>query len=87
MTRLPLDESLLVFATRYMLGRMSYGVGLICDEIVCAWPTLQRKTQVVLHRDIREHGEQGHSYGHECDQAAWQRVLALRVKEDAPPPS
>jgi hypothetical protein len=45
-------EVLLINATRYCLGRMSYAVGEHCDILRRSWPYLTTEAKQVIIRDI-----------------------------------
>ena len=49
------DESVVIMsAVRYMLGRMSYGVGCVCDYVVSQKDRLTKSNKEVICRDIAE---------------------------------
>ncbi|MFA6925180.1 MAG: hypothetical protein WC223_13125 [Bacteroidales bacterium] len=49
------NESVIIMsAVRYMLGRMSYGVGCVCDYVKSQKDRLTQSNKEVICRDIAE---------------------------------
>lgn len=71
------DETTLVFAFRYALGRQSTAPSHIVAELRAHWPRLNRWTQLQIKRDIQRAVEFGEVRG--CDLATWQEVLVMKV--------
>ena len=75
-----IDDLLYLAAFRYALGRSSYIVGTICDELIKA--ELSDKTKKTIVREIKEAGAvenpggRRNGLGMECD-----RKERFRVKE------
>jgi len=74
-----LDEKIvLMCAMRYALGRMTYVVSSVTDEIIKHWDEFGKGDQEVIHRDI----EKAPSLGMSCDQKRWMYILTeLKVKD------
>lgn len=66
-------ELVLNCAFRYALGRKTYIVGVIVDEIITNWDELDRYSQERIQKEIRE----AESLGMECDKKEWERILKL----------
>lgn len=79
------EETILVCAVRYGLGRMSYIVDTICEYVDENKKKLTKECINVLIRDIKEELERYHiagSYlGMECDEKRWKRLLEVLEKE------
>ena len=81
------DHLMVIAATRYCLGRMSYIVGDCADWLIKIWPLLNEKTKAIIRRDIddefrrdnevREGGGTYRPLGMDCDRKQWERVRAL----------
>lgn len=81
------DHLMVIAATRYCLGRMTYIVADCADWLIKIWPLLSADTRNIIQRDIdeafarddedREAGRQYTALGHDCDRAEWARVRAL----------
>ena len=81
------DHLMVIAATRYCLGRMTYVVGDCCDWLRKIWPILSEATQKIIRRDIeeafarddadREAGREFKALGHDCDRKQWERVRNL----------
>ena len=81
------DHLMVIAATRYCLGRMTYVVCDCCDWLIKIWPLLSPSTQRIIQRDIEEafsrddaDREAGRTYkalGHDCDRKQWERVRSL----------
>ena len=81
------DHLMVIAATRYCLGRMTYIVGDCCDWLIKIWPLLSPSTQRIVRLDIEEAFERddadreaGRTYkalGHDCDRHHWARVRGL----------
>jgi hypothetical protein len=69
------DAVLLVYATRYALGRMTFAPREIKDALVRHQGWLNVQTVDVLIRDIEEHGKRFGNYGMRCDDEQWADTL------------
>lgn len=79
--RPPMTDSMILYATRYCLGRQTYAVWECVEYLLAHWPKLGAQTRGVILRDVRyalEHDEAGA----EMDRVQWRRVLDLE-----PPPA
>lgn len=86
------DHLMVIAATRYCLGRMTYIVGDCCDWLRQIWPLLHESTQKIIQRDIEEafarddddraSGREFKELGHDCDRKQWERVRVLWMNEE-----
>ena len=81
------DESILICAVRYALGRMSYIVGEVAQYVFFKRKTLSKECIDIIIRDIEEEMERYHSVGQtlgmECDERTWKNLLeALKGELD-----
>jgi len=81
-------EFVVIAATRYALGRMTYSTSIMEDVITNGAGQMTDNCLSVLLRDIKEHGERGVKtklnnlgYGHECDYQAWMSCLRALENE------
>lgn len=87
------DHLMVIAATRYCLGRMTYIVGDCADWLVKLWPLLGDPTRAIIRRDIEEAfrrddddraaGRDYKALGHDCDRAEWAKVRGLWQGEEA----
>lgn len=81
------DHLMVIAATRYCLGRMTYIVSDCAAWLVKIWPLLNDKTKAIIQRDIEEafarddddraEGRDHKALGHDCDRAEWEKVRRL----------
>ena len=81
------DHLMVIAATRYCLGRMTYIVSDCADWLIKIWPLLSEATRKIIQRDIeeeftrddadREAGRAFKALGHDCDRHQWARVRRL----------
>ena len=85
------DESILICAVRYALGRMSYIVGEVANYVFYKCKTLSKECIDIIIRDIEEEGSfqkkryhlVGETLGMECDEKTWKNLLkALKGELD-----
>jgi ABC-type proline/glycine betaine transport system ATPase subunit len=74
------DETLLVFAMRYAIGRRTAAPSMVADKIIEVWPQLQEWTQKQMQREISDEIDRVNG-GDRCDIETWQKVLKLEVEE------
>ena len=79
------DETIIICAVRYALGRMSYIVGGVCQYVTFKRKTLSMECLEIIIRDIEEELERYHNAGQmlgmECDEKQWTRLLELLKTE------
>ena len=85
------DHLMVITATSYCLGRMTYIVGDCASWLIKIWPFLSVQTQNIIKRDLeeaftrddedREAGREYKALGNDCDRAEWERVRKLWGKE------
>ena len=75
------EETILVCAVRYALGRMSYIVGEVCSYVKFHRKKLSQYCINIIIRDIEEELERYHNSGHtlgmECDERQWVELLRI----------
>ena len=73
------DESILICAVRYALGRMSYIVGEVAQYVFYKRKTLSVECINIIVRDIEEEMERYHAAGQklgmDCDERTWKKLL------------
>ena len=73
-TRVTVDDTMMVSAVRYALGRMSYIVGWTVDETIRVWSDLSLNSRTVIERDVRQAKSDG-VVGMPIDGQEWDRLL------------
>lgn len=73
------DETILVFAFRYALGRKSTAPGFVADVLTKRWSDLQPHSRLQVQREISSAIDMGEA-GQPCDVETWKQVLALPAK-------
>ena len=68
---------LLFCAFKYSLGRMTYVVGAVVDEIKDAWNDLPKGQKENYHKEIKEAMAKGQA-GRDMDVKKWQEILELK---------
>ena len=80
-----INESIIVYATRYALGRMSYAVDDVCRYIKYYIKELSENCIDILIRDIEDEikywNDMGRTCGMECDEKQWHELLELLKEE------
>lgn len=71
----PVDETTLVFAFRYALGRQTAAPSIMVTELKRHWSNLQTWTRNQIQCDIRQ-AISGGAAGAECDVQTWNEVLS-----------
>ena len=74
----PTQRALLLYATRYALGRRSYVVREITDLLKQHWRSLWAGDRQVIQRDIEEARDR-RQLGDACDAIAWLQILELET--------
>lgn len=74
------QREIILYAVRYALGRRSYAVGQVCDEVMALLPAMSEADREVMARDIdealSEAAAHGYTLGDPCDDEAWRRLRA-----------
>jgi hypothetical protein len=70
----PTEETILVFAFRYALGRKSTAPGLVADVLKKRWRDMQPHSRVQVREEIRTAINRGDA-GHPCDVETWRVFL------------
>lgn len=72
------EETILICAVRYALGRMSYVVSEVCQYVAIQKDKLSQNCINVIVRDIEEELERVHAFGEklgmECDERQWLKL-------------
>lgn len=68
------NDTIIVCAFRYCLGRSTYVVGDCVDCLLYNWPRIGGQARAIILRDINEAIQNG-DYGMEMDGRQWERVL------------
>ena len=76
-----MKSDILFYAFRYALGRMSYCVSTVVDEIVSDWEEIDRYTQIRLHEEIRIAIRHNRA-GMKMDIESWEQILKLEVSDE-----
>lgn len=82
--RFDVDETTLVFAFRYALGRQSTAPSHVASVLRGYWPRLAGWTQRQIHREIL-YAIQAREAGRDCDVATWRGILSMPVKQEGRP--
>ena len=70
------NNIILFMAFRYALGRKTYAVGIIVDEIIDRWETLDDVDRTQYKKEIQEAINAGRA-GMDMDIIEWERILEL----------
>jgi len=72
----PTEETILVFAFRYALGRMTTAPWIVADHLIKQWANLAPHSRLQIREEIRTAINRSDA-GHPCDVETWQKVLDL----------
>lgn len=70
-----LSEDILFYAFRYTLGRMTYAVSTVADEIIRHAHEINGKTRLTMIKEITAAIEKGQA-GMDMDVKTWESVVA-----------
>lgn len=73
MVSVKLPDVFLLYSFRYALGRMTYAVGDVADQLIAYRDILQPDWRQQIVQDIHNAIENG-AAGHECDVKRWREV-------------
>ena len=76
--KITVDENILFWAFRYALGRKTYVVGDVSNEIINQWDNLSQTFQRLTHKEISEAIEKD-LVGMSIDKDCWRKVLNLEI--------
>lgn len=79
-----LSEDILFYAFRYALGRMTYAVSTVADEIILHAHEIDRKTRLTMIKEITAAIEKGQA-GMDTDVETWKSVVAELQEQQAKP--
>lgn len=69
------EKIILICAFRYALGRQTYVVSYITEEIIRKWESIERGTRELIQSEIRQHES---TFGFsEIDRKEWHKILDL----------
>ena len=75
------DMLVLMCAFRYALGRRTYIVSFVVNEIISNWNELPIYMRQLVHNEINE-AIKYDTIGDECDLQSWRTVLALDINDN-----
>jgi len=75
------DKLVLMCAFRYALGRRTYIVSFIVNEIISNWDELPTYMQQTIHKEINE-AIKYDTIGDKCDLQSWRTVLTLNINDN-----
>jgi hypothetical protein len=78
------DEDILIYAFRYALGRMTYAVSTVANEIKRRAADLSPKAKALIVKEITE-AESDNRLGMKMDAEYWREVRALLDVESGQP--
>ncbi len=73
------DETTLVFAFRYALGRQSTAPSHMVAQLKKHWSRLETWTQFAIQREISQAIQRGEA-GRDCDVATWREVISFGTR-------
>jgi hypothetical protein len=68
------EETILIFAFRYALGRRSAAPGIVANHLIKRWATLAPHSKAQVKEEINTAISRGYA-GHPCDVETWREVL------------
>lgn len=69
------DAIILNCAFRYALGRSTYVVSVVVEQIHRVWDTLEDSQKMGFVREITEHKVKFGKLGHACDERDWNTII------------
>lgn len=78
---IPVNDTMIVWALRYCLGRNTYAVNDCVNCLLENWESLREHTRTIILRDINEAIQDG-DYGMRMDRRNWERVLRKGRREE-----
>jgi len=76
-----MNNDILFYAFRYALGRMSYCVHTVANEIIGNWEGIDVYTQLQIQAEIITAIQDGRA-GMKMDVESWEQVLKLEVDDE-----
>lgn len=74
-TDVQINEEFIMYAVKYGVGRMSYVVSWLVEELEKIWVNLHYETKLDIQSYISVQMNSGRSLGMDCDKSQWMRVL------------
>ena len=75
-----MDTDVLACAFRYALGRMTYVVSVVSEEIIKHWKELPESDKAKYYEEIEEARMNNH-LGMEMDKEQWLKIRELYIQE------
>lgn len=75
---LEVNEDIIFFSFRYCLGRKTYVVSMMVDELIKQWPNLMDSTKSKIQSEIKQAIDLGDA-GWDCDVEQWNKILDLTI--------
>ena len=72
-------DLVLMCAFRYALGRKTYVVHSIVEEMLENWDVLSNTHKKLIQKEIKDHEELYGNLGMEMDRDQWYRILKLEI--------
>jgi len=72
---------ILMCAFRYALGRRTYVVSSVVDELIANWKNFDPSRREQYQREIKEHKDMFGNLGMDCDESEWNRILELDIQD------
>ena len=76
--KIHVDENILFMAFRYGLGRSTYVVKEVCEELIENWNLLNVETKKLIHKEINQSINED-KIGHQIDKFEWLKILNLKI--------
>ena len=73
-------EDTLFYAFRYALGRSTYAVQFVCEQLNKYWPRMRARTRRKIQVEINEALGRGEA-GMNMDVEQWIKITKLEIKE------
>lgn len=75
-------DIILFCAFRYAIGRSTYVVDVVVDEILKRWENLSQSDKELYAHELLEHIRKFGRIGMECDAKSWKKILDRAVHDD-----
>lgn len=70
-----IDEDILFYAFRYALGRSTYAVSTVVNNILNNWKFLDNRVKGLMKKEILDYRKRNGLCGMQMDDDEWQKVL------------
>lgn len=75
------ETIILLCAFRYALGRKTYVVSTVSEEILRRWDILTPADKILFAKEILEHEKRFGSLGMKCDAEDWNRIVKKAIED------